>query len=153
DHMCPFSPLAVRGNRVVVVGTGNSGLDIAADLSHRSIAEHVWVSARRGVWVLSKYRGGVPSDKMMMPAWLPKKLGLALSRRAIKKIVGNMADYGLPEPDHKPLAAHPSVSIDFLAKAGSGDLTCVPEISELDGDAVVCTDGSRITADAIVLAT
>src|SRR5699024_9409590 len=153
EYRSPFSPVDMRGQRVVVVGMGNSGLDIASELSHRSIAEHVWVSARRGVWVLSKYRGGVPADKMMMPAWLPKKLGLALSRRAIKKIVGNMADYGLPEPDHKPLAAHPSVSIDFLAKAGSGDLTCVPEISELDDDAVVCTDGSRITADVIVFAT
>lgn len=153
EYRSPFSPVDMRGKRVVVVGMGNSGLDIAAELSHRSIAAHVWVSARRGVWVLSKYRNGVPSDKMMMPAWMPKKLGLALSRRAIKKIVGNMEDYGLPKPDHEPLAAHPSVSIDFLAKAGSGDLTCVGEIARLEGDAVVCTDGTRIPADAIVFAT
>lgn len=153
EYRSPFDPIDMRGKRVVVVGMGNSGLDIAAELSHRSIAEHVWVSARRGVWVLSKYRGGVPADKMMMPPWMPKKLGLAISRRAIKKTLGNMSDYGLPQPDHEPLSAHPSVSIDFLAKAGSGDLTCVPEISRLDGDAVVCTDGTRVEADVIVFAT
>lgn len=45
------------------------------------------------------------------------------------------------------------MSVDFLAKAGSGDLTCVPEISHLDGDAVVCTDGTRVEADVVIYAT
>ena len=45
------------------------------------------------------------------------------------------------------------MSIDFLAKAGSGDLTCVPEIARLDGDAIICTDGTRVEADVIVFAT
>ncbi|WP_406689861.1 hypothetical protein REH65_28480 [Saccharopolyspora sp. ID03-671] len=143
----------MRGKRVVVVGMGNSALDIASELSHRSIAEHVWVSARRGVWVLPKYRGGKPADKLMMPPWMPKPLALRLARKAIRSNVGAMSDYGLPEPDHEPLSAHPSVSIDFLAKAGSGDLTCVPAISRLDGDEVECSDGTRIAADVIVFAT
>ncbi|WP_020499891.1 flavin-containing monooxygenase [Sciscionella marina] len=153
EYRSPFEPVDMHGKRVVVVGMGNSGLDIASELAQRTVADHVWVSARRGVWVLSKYRNGKPADKMMMPPWMPKKLGLALSRRAIKKTLGHMSAYGLPEPDHEPLSAHPSVSIDFLARAGSGDLTCVPEIERLDADAVVCADGRRIPADVLVLAT
>lgn len=152
-YRTPTDPVDTQGKRVLVVGMGNSGLDIASELSNRNVADEVWVSARRGVWVLSKYRGGRPADKAMMPPWMPKKLGLAISRRAIKKLVGRMEDYGLPEPDHEPLAAHPSVSIDFLEKSGSGDLTCVPAIQRLDGDAVVLTDGRRIEVDVIVLAT
>ena len=153
SYRSPFSPVDMRGKRVVVVGMGNSALDIAAELSHRSIAEHVWVSARRGVWVLPKYRGGKPADKLMMPPWMPKKLALRLARKAIRSNVGAMQDYGLPEPDHEPLSAHPSVSIDFLAKAGSGDLTCVPAIERLDGSGVVCADGTAVEADVIVFAT
>lgn len=153
EYRSPFAPMDMRGKRIVVVGMGNSALDIASELAHRSIAEHVWVSARRGVWVLSKYRHGKPADKMMTPPWMPKKIGLHLARKAIKKTLGNMEDYGLPKPDHEPLSAHPSVSIDFLAKAGSGDLTCVPEISRLDGDAVICTDDTRIEADVLIFAT
>lgn len=153
DYRSPFEPYDMRGKNVIVVGMGNSALDIASELSNRSLAKHVWVSARRGVWVLSKYRDGKPADKMMMPPWMPKKLALRIGRKAIKKAVGNMEDYGLPKPDHEPLAAHPSVSIDFLAKSGSGDITCVPGIARLDGDAVICTDGTRIPADVIVYAT
>ncbi len=152
-YRSPFEPVDMRGKNVIVVGMGNSALDIASELSHRSIAKHVWVSARRGVWVLTKYRGGKPADKMMMPMWIPKRIALRIARKNIKKQLGTMESYGLPKPDHEPLGSHPSVSIDFLAKAGSGDVTCVPGIARLDGDAVVCTDGTRIVADAIVFAT
>ncbi|RVW06182.1 flavin-containing monooxygenase [Rhodococcus spongiicola] len=153
DYLNALDPIDMRGKNIVVVGMGNSALDIASELSHRSIAAHVWVSARRGVWVLAKYREGMPADKMMMPPWMPRKLGLAIARRKIKKSLGRMQDYGLPEPDHEPLSAHPSVSIDFLAKAGSGDLTCVPAIDALDGDHVRLVDGRRVPADVIVCAT
>ncbi|MFC9786371.1 flavin-containing monooxygenase [Rhodococcus sp. NPDC127528] len=153
DYVNQFEPVDMRGKNVVVVGMGNSALDIASELSHRSIAKHVWVSARRGVWVLSKYREGKPADKMMMPPWMPRKLGLAIARRKIKKSLGRMEDYGLPVPDHEPLGAHPSVSIDFLAKAGSGDLTCVPAVEALEGDHVRLVDGRVVPADVVVCAT
>jgi hypothetical protein len=64
-----------------------------------------------------------------------------------------MEDYGLPKPDHEPLSAHPSVSIDFLAKAGSGDLTCKPEIAALEGEHVRFVDGTAVPADVIICAT
>jgi cation diffusion facilitator CzcD-associated flavoprotein CzcO len=153
DYRSPFDPIDMRGKRIIVVGMGNSGMDLASELSHRSIAAQLWVSARRGVWVLSKYREGVPADKMMMPPWMPRKLGLKIARKKIKRAIGNMEDYGLPKPDHEPLSAHPSVSIDFLAKAGSGDLTCVPEIATLDGDRVQFVDGTSVEADVIICAT
>jgi hypothetical protein len=153
DYRSPFDPIDMRGKEVVVVGMGNSAMDIASELSHRSIARRVWVSARRGVWVLSKYREGQPADKMMMPPWMPRKLGLRIARKKIKKALGNMEDYGLPKPDHEPLSAHPSVSADFLTKAGSGDLTCVSDIASFEGDLVRLVDGSSVRADVVIYAT
>lgn len=153
DYVSPFEPVEVRGKRVVVVGMGNSAMDIASELSSPWMASTLYVSARRGVWVLPKYRNGQPADKVMAPPDIPKDVALAASRELIRNLVGEMSAYGLPEPDHEPLAAHPSVSADFLTKAGSGDIHMLPAISSLDGSTVHLADGSSVEADVIICAT
>ena len=149
----PFEPYDFRGKRVLVVGAGNSAMDIASELSQRPIADRLVVSMRHGVWVLPKYFDGRPADKSVLPTWMPAKIGRALARVKIKRTVGNMEDYGLPKPDHRPLDAHPSVSGEFLTRVGSGDITAKGAIERLDGDGVVFVDGTREPFDAIVWAT
>lgn len=149
----PFDPVDMRGKRVVVVGMGNSGLDIASELSQRFIAAKLYVSARRGVWVLPKYVNGKVGDKRSMPRWMPPKLGLKLKQRFVRKFRGNMEDYGLPKPDHLPFEAHPSASEEFLHRAGCGDVTFKPAITALDGPRVRFADGSAEEVDVIVCAT
>jgi hypothetical protein len=153
EYVSPFEPVEMRHQRIIVVGMGNSAMDIASELSAPWMAERLYVSARRGVWVLPKYRNGQPADKVMAPPDIPKEQALAASRALIRELVGSMSSYGLPEPDHEPLAAHPSVSADFLTKAGSGDLHMLPAIERLDGRTVHLVDGSSVEADVIVCAT
>jgi cation diffusion facilitator CzcD-associated flavoprotein CzcO len=152
-YINPFEPVEMRGKRVIVVGMGNSAMDIASELSSRWMAEKLYVSARRGVWVLPKYRNGQAADKVMAPPDIPREQALAASRRLIRELVGNMSNYGLPEPDHEPLSAHPSVSADFLTRAGSGDIHMLPAIERLDGRTVHLVDGSTVEADVVVCAT
>lgn len=152
-YLSPFEPIEMRDKTVIVVGMGNSAMDIASELSAPWMAEKLYVSARRGVWVLPKYRNGQPADKVMAPPDIPKEQALIASRKLIRELVGSMSTYGLPEPDHEPLSAHPSVSADFLTKAGSGDIHMLPEIARLDGSTVHLADGSSVTADVIVCAT
>lgn len=149
----PFDPVDMRGKRVVVVGMGNSGLDIASELSQRFLAAKLYVSARRGVWVLPKYVNGKVGDKRSMPRWMPPKLGLRLKQRFVRKYRGKMEDYGLPEPDHLPFEAHPSASEEFLHRAGCGDITFKPAITALEGSRVRFADGSVEEVDLIVCAT
>ncbi|MDP3749859.1 MAG: NAD(P)-binding domain-containing protein [Phenylobacterium sp.] len=149
----PFDPVDMRGKNIVVVGMGNSAMDIASELAQRPIAGNLWVSARRGVWVLPKYMNGKPADKASAPAWIPRKLGLAMARGVIKKSLGRMEDYGLPKPDHEPLEAHPSVSGEFLTRAGCGDIKFKPAIQRLEGKQVRFADGSVEDVDSIVFAT
>lgn len=149
----PYDPVDLRGKNVVVVGMGNSAMDVASELSQRHLAKNLWVSARRGVWVLPKMAGGKPMDKSAMPTWMPRKLGKALARRVIKKMVGRMEDYGLPKPDHEPLDAHPSVSGEFLTRASCGDIKFKPNIKALEGTRVRFDDDSVEEVDAIIYAT
>ncbi len=149
----PFDPVDMRGKNVVVVGMGNSAMDIASELSQRPIAKTLWVAARRGVWVLPKYLDGKVADKASMPHWMPRGLGLALARSRIKRAIGKMEDYGLPKPDHEPLEAHPSVSGEFLTRAGCGDIKFKPNIKALEGDKVRFEDDSVEQVDAIIYAT
>ncbi|SDD49389.1 flavin-containing monooxygenase [Nocardioides lianchengensis] len=153
EYVSPFEPVQMRHQRVVVVGMGNSAMDIASELSAPWMADRLYVSARRGVWVLPKYRNGQPADKVMAPPDIPKEQALVASRALIRDLVGSMSSYGLPEPDHEPLAAHPSVSADFLTKAGSGDIHMLAAIERLDGSTVHLADGSSVEADVIVCAT
>jgi cation diffusion facilitator CzcD-associated flavoprotein CzcO len=149
----PFQPYDMRGKNVVVVGMGNSAMDIASELAQRPMAKNLWVSARRGVWVLPKYMNGKPADKSAMPSWMPRKLGLSLARAAIKKAIGNMEDYGLPKPDHEPLSAHPSVSGEFLTRAGCGDIKFKPAIKAFEGHNIRFDDDSVEHVDAVIFAT
>jgi cation diffusion facilitator CzcD-associated flavoprotein CzcO len=149
----PFDPVDMRGKNIVVVGMGNSAMDIASELAQRPIAKTLWVAARRGVWVLPKYMDGKVADKAVLPPWMPRKLGRALARAKIKKTIGNMEDYGLPKPDHEPLEAHPSVSGEFLTRAGCGDIKFKPNIKAFEGHKVRFEDDSVEDVDVIVFAT
>ncbi|MBZ6379545.1 monooxygenase [Pacificimonas flava] len=153
EYRTPFEPVEMRGKRVVVVGLGNSAVDIASELSQRPMAEKLWVSARRGVWVLPKYINGKPGDKQALPTWIPMNVKRKLAARAVKKLVGEMTDYGLPQPDHMPLEAHPTVSSEFLLRLGSGDIEVKPNIARLRGKEVEFADGTVEQVDAIVCAT
>ena len=149
----PFDPVDMRGKNVVVVGMGNSAMDIASELAQRPLARTLTVSARRGVWVLPKYMNGRPADKAAMPPWFPRKLGLSMARKAIKKSLGAMESYGLPKPDHEPLEAHPSVSGEFLTRAGCGDIRFKPAIKALEGKQIRFIDDTVLDVDVLVCAT
>lgn len=145
-------PEQLRGRRVVVVGGGNSGMDIARDASF--VAEATCLSLRRGVHLLRKRLGRKrkPIDQLLAPPWLP----WAVKQRAFEFLrlrSGDVSDYGLPEPDHKVGHAHPTVSDEIHARLAAGAVTPKPAIRELRGDRVAFVDGSEAEADLIVYCT
>jgi cation diffusion facilitator CzcD-associated flavoprotein CzcO len=152
-YIDPFEPVDMRGKRVLVVGMGNSAMDIASELSQKPIAKRLVVAARRGVWIFPKYINGKVPDKGVMPSWMPRFLLRALVKRMIIRAVGRMKDYGLPEPEHHPADAHPSVSGEFLTRVGCGDVVVKSNISELQGTKVKFEDGTVEEIDAIIYAT
>lgn len=153
DYKTPFAPVDCVGKRVLVVGLGNSAVDIASELGQRSLTQKLFVSTRRGVWVLPKFLNGKPVDKTPLPTWLPLPLMRFLARRSVVRAIGRMEDYGLPTPDHRPLDAHPTVSGEFLTRMSNGDVAIKPAIERLEGADVRFTDGSTEAIDVIITAT
>jgi dimethylaniline monooxygenase (N-oxide forming) len=143
-------PGIFEGRRVLVVGVGNSGMDIACAASY--VAEETFVSARRGVHVIRKRLKGKPVDQMLMPPGLPWRIrqkGFELLRRRS----GDATEYGMPEPDHKVGHAHPTLSDEFIDRLREGAVTMKPNIAELRGERVLFEDGTTEDVDLIVYAT
>jgi len=154
EYIDAFTPHDMHGKRILVVGIGNSAMDIACELSHRGVAARLVVSTRRGAHIIPKYLFGKPLDAIIQTKpWLPllpqRMFGAALIRLA----TGKMSNYGLPQPRHRIWQAHPTVSSEFLIRMGSGDITVKPNIAELAGDQVRFTDGSQEPFDVIIYAT
>lgn len=147
------SPESLQGRRVLVVGAGNSGVDIACDAARS--AEAAFISLRRGYHFVPKYVFGVPSDVFAhsgpaLPAWLERRVFGFLINRVL---VGDLTRYGLPEPDHPVLTSHPIMNTQLLHYLGHGDITAKADVERFDGDEVVFTDGSRERIDLVLLAT
>jgi cation diffusion facilitator CzcD-associated flavoprotein CzcO len=153
-YLGPTDPLDLRGKRVLVVGIGNSAVDITSELSRKGVAEKVFISTRSGAWVMPKYLFGRPLGQVVKTTpHLPVKLQRLLAKPLPYIASGRMEDFGLPTPNHNFLEAHPTVSSELLLRLGSGDAVAKPNVAELMGDRVRFEDDSVEEIDAIVYAT
>ena len=147
-------PDPLRGRRVLVVGAGNTGCDIAVEAAQN--AAHAWHSTRRGYWYAPKYLGGKPSDQvadLMLGLRLPLRVRQWMLSLTLKSMVGDVTRFGLKKPDHKFLQTHPIVNSNLLYYVGHGDITPKPDIASVDGARVRFVDGTEVEPDVIVLAT
>ena len=153
-YIDPTEPLDLVGKRVLVVGIGNSAVDITSELSRKGVADQVFISTRSGAWVIPKYAFGRPADQVFKTnPRLPLGLQRRFARLLPRIVSGRMEDFGLPTPNHRFLEAHPTVSSELLLRLGSGDAVAKPDVAELLGDRVRFADGSVEQVDAIVYAT
>lgn len=143
----------VRGRRVLVIGGGNSGCDIAVDAVHT--AEAVFHSTRRGYHYQPKFIGGKPTPQWMME--LGNRIGSKAETTAYIEEVFRLAGYdgtayGLPRPDHGLDGAHPVMNTLVLHHIGHGDITPKPDVARFEGRQVQFRDGSVATIDTVIYA-
>jgi hypothetical protein len=151
-HACRYkSPEIFEGKRVLVVGAGNSGCDIAVDAVHR--AREVAISVRRGYHFVPKYVFGKPADAVGGGLRLPRFLKQRIDKFLLSWFTGDPVALGFPPPDHRLYESHPIVNSLILYHLGHGDLEVKADIARFDGKTVHFKDGSHGAYDLILLAT
>lgn len=152
DYRDPTDPVRLIGARVLVVGAGNSAMDIAAELAYSDC--QVVLSARRGTHLLPKWVMGKPVDQTsLLPRWLPRRARRSINRFLLDLMQGDLSKHGWPKADHELGDAHPTLSNEMPSLIRTGRVVAKPAIVRVDGTQVEFADASRITADAIVMCT
>ncbi|MBB3060793.1 NAD(P)-binding domain-containing protein [Microbulbifer rhizosphaerae] len=144
-------PQIFDGKRVLLVGCGNSGADIAVDAVHR--AASVDISLRRGYYFLPKFIGGKPIDALGSSIRLPRFIQQRLSTALSRFVLGRPGRYGLPEPDYKMFESHPVINSLILHHIGHGDIRPRTDIAAIAGNTATFEGGGRGNYDMILLAT
>lgn len=147
------TPDVFEGRRVLVVGMGNSAMDIAVDASYVARGP-VLLSARHGVHIVPKYLFGRPADATGgVISVLPWRIRQRLAETLLRVAVGRPESYGLPAPSGGLFQNHPTISDTILHRVTHGEVEPRPGIERFEGDEVVFTDGRRDAVDVIVWAT
>ncbi|HEX6967302.1 MAG TPA: NAD(P)-binding domain-containing protein [Micromonosporaceae bacterium] len=144
----------LRGHRVLVVGAGNTGCDIAVEAAQTAV--RCWHSARRGYWYAPKYLLGRPTDQMneaVRTLRLPLRLRQWLGQGMLWLAVGDLTRFGLPAPDHRIYETHPIVNSLLVYYMGHGAITPVSDIARFQPRKVTLTDGTEIDPDLVIFAT
>lgn len=146
------------GRDVLVVGTGNTGTEVATDLAEHG-ATRVWLSVRTPPHILSRTRFGVPAQAT----------GIAVRRLpppVVDRVAGVLAavqepdltEHGMPRAG-KDLYSRvlegriPVQDVGVVAAIRAGRVEPVAAVESFDGAEVVLADGTRLTPDAVVVAT
>uniref|UniRef100_A0A4W5NS92 Flavin-containing monooxygenase n=1 Tax=Hucho hucho TaxID=62062 RepID=A0A4W5NS92_9TELE len=145
---------AFRGKRVVVVGIGNSGGDIAVEISRA--AEKTFLSTRKGAWVLSRMSSsGLPLDMTAisrLTVLLTSLLPRALVNWAAERTLNHRYDhrlYGLQLLEQKPL-----INDDLPGRILQGAVVLKPDLRGFQGSGLLFQDGTtEEDIDAVVFCT
>lgn len=142
-----------EGKNVLIVGIGNSGVDIASEVCR--VAARTYLSTRRSAHILPKYAFGRPIDHFTSPlsSKVPMFLQLLFFKLALGLTRGDQAKLGIPQPKHHLLQAHPTISEELPSLVGHGRVKMRPDIEKLDGDGVIFKNGQREQIDIIVYCT
>lgn len=148
------TPDVLEGKRVLVVGAGNSGCDLAVEAA--TYARRALLSMRRSYPVLPKFFKGKPIDECgeTLLRWrLPLPVRRLAAKMIVRWVLGPPEMTGWPRPDHKLFESHPIINSRLYDRIAHGDLHLKPNVAELCGERVRFVDGSEEPVDVILYAT
>jgi cation diffusion facilitator CzcD-associated flavoprotein CzcO len=155
------NPAPFLGKRVVVVGAGSSGMEIAHDLATGGAAK-VWLSVRTPPNILRRTGpAGMPGDVFATTLFhLPPRLADAIARNIRKSNFGDLTEFGLPIPEEGPFGrahrlhvAPTLVDPEVIEAVRDRSVEVVSALTRFQGSSALLADGTRLDADAVIAAT
>jgi putative flavoprotein involved in K+ transport len=153
------NPSSFRGRDVLVVGTGNSGAEIAHDLIDGGAARSR-ISVRTPPQIVRRATAGIPAQligmaiKHLPPHWVDP---ISITQRKLS--IPDLSAQGLPRPEVGVRTAFiatgttPILDVGIVDAVKRGRVEVVAAVEALDGADVILADGSRIQPDAVIVAT
>jgi putative flavoprotein involved in K+ transport len=153
------NPERFRGRDVLVVGPGNTGAEIAADLAQGG-AGRVRLAVRTPPNVIPREVGPIPTTLLgismdVTPSWLADPVNRLLQRR----FVGDLTPFGMPAPraglaaQQRATGVTPTIDVGLIEELRAGRVTPVAAVTRFDGAEVELADGTRLAPDAVIAAT
>ena len=155
------NPTSFQGKRVLVVGPGCSGMEIAHDLADGG-AGKVWLSVRTPPnIVLREGPGGLPGDVLAVALLrFPARFGDAVARFGRRMDVGDLTEYGLPVPEEGVFSrmyrlgvAPAIVDKEVIEAIKTRRIEVLRAVEALDPTGAQLADGERVEPDVIICAT
>ena len=141
--------------RVLVVGAGNSGAEIATDLGDHGAAS-VAISVRTPPPIVPRDPFGMPVQRTsILLSALPAAIANRLGRATARIVIGDLTRYGMPAGTFAPYSTRrvPLIDVGFVAALKRGQLTVRPAVERLTATGVVFAGGAGESFDAIIAAT
>lgn len=152
------NPGLLAAREALVVGPGNSGAEIAADLADAGV--RVSLAMRTPPNVVLRAIAGIPSQALVISmSALPVKAQDALAGLLQKMAVGDLRKHGIPKAPRGIATQQlrddvtPTIDVGLLHALRSGAVRVVAAVERFTAEAVVLTDGTELQPDAVVLAT
>lgn len=147
------NPDNFKDKNVLILGVGNSGVDIACDVA--PVAARTFLASRRGAHVIPRYLLGRPTDKWttLFFSRFPFRVQQLLFSWIVWLSRCRQSSYHMPVPPTKILTEHPTISSELLPLVKAGNVIPKPAIERLNGPEIIFTDGSRETIEVLICAT
>ncbi|XP_056384023.1 flavin-containing monooxygenase 5-like [Hyla sarda] len=151
-------PQQFEDKKIIVIGIGNSGGDLAVELS--SVAKQVFLSTRRGAWVLNRVADeGFPLDvvlysryKFFLKQFFTTEMLNCWAENKMNKRF-NHENFGL-KPKHRILSQHPTINDDLPNRIISGKVLVKPNVRKFTETDVIFEDGTvEKNVDVVFFAT
>jgi thioredoxin reductase len=146
---------AFRGKRVLVVGIGNTGAEIAADLVEQGTG-YVAVSVRTGPAIVPRDLFGVPVQFFgIVLSGVPPHIADGIARELSRLLLGDLRKYGLPAAQWSPFSSRriPVIDVGFVKHLKRGDIRIRPGIRQFLRAGAEFEDDAVEDFDAVIFAT